>query len=113
MLNITAVGRLGKDPEQKQSGDLMITKFSLAVNTSKDETTWMDCTVFGNRGDVINQYVVKGQQITITGRGKLETYEKRDGTTGTSLQVIVNDFSLPPKADTPAQRQAVTSDIPF
>jgi single-strand DNA-binding protein len=113
MLNITAVGRLGKDPEQKQSGDLLITKFSMAVNTSKDETTWMDCTVFGNRGNALVQYVSKGQQITISGRGKLETYDKRDGTQGTSLQVIVNDFSLPAKTDAPAQGQAVSSEIPF
>ena len=112
MLNITAVGRLGKDPEQKQ-GDTLITKFSLAANTGKDETTWMDCAVFGNRGNALVQYVSKGQQITISGRGKLETYEKRDGTAGTSLQVIVNDFSLPAKTDAPAQNQAVTSDTPF
>ena len=113
MLNITAVGRLGKDPEQKQTGDLLVTKFSLAVNTGKDETTWMDCAVFGNRGNVLVQYVSKGQQITISGRGKLDTYEKRDGTQGTSLQVIVNEFSLPAKSDAPAQNQAVSSEIPF
>ena len=112
MLNITAVGRLGKDPEQKQ-GDTLVTKFSLAANTGKDETTWMDCAVFGTRGDVIARYVSKGQQITISGRGKLDTYEKRDGTTGTSLQVIVNEFSLPAKSDAPTQNNAVTSDIPF
>ena len=113
MLNITAVGRLGRDPEQKQSGDLLITNFSLACNTGKDQTTWLDCTVFGTRGNTVIEYVSKGQQICISGRGNLDTYEKRDGTEGTALKVIVNDFSLPAKSDAPAQAQAMPADLPF
>ena len=57
----------------------------------------------------IKDAIEMGREVIV----EVGTYEKRDGTTGTSLQVIVNDFSLPPKADAPAQREAVTSDIPF
>ena len=49
MLNITAHGNLGKDPEIKKVNDTQVASFSLAARTGKDETTWIDCTVWGKR----------------------------------------------------------------
>jgi single-stranded DNA-binding protein len=43
------------------------------------------------------KYLSKGSKITVSGRGKLRTYDKKDGTQGQSLELDVQDFTLPAK----------------
>ena len=100
MLNITAHGNLGKDPEIKEVKDTQVAEFSLAARTGKDETTWINCAVWGKRADVVKQYLHKGDKVTVAGSGKITTYEKKDGTEGFSLNLNVSDFTLPPKKET-------------
>ena len=96
MLNITAFGNLGRDPELKEIGDYPAASFSLAVKTGKDQTTWLNCTVFGEKkANVIMEYFKKGSKVVVSGRGNLRTYEGLDGTEKTSMDLVVNDFSLP------------------
>jgi len=95
MLNITAHGNLGRDPEMKDVGSSQLVNFSLAVSTNKDETTWINCQVWGKRAEVAMKYLTKGSRITVAGRGKLRAYDKKDGTQGQSLELDVNDFTLP------------------
>ena len=72
MLNITAVGRLGKDPELRttQKGQ-EITSFSLSVSVfakGEQQTVWLKCSIWGKRGETLRNYCSKGQQITISGK---------------------------------------------
>ena len=99
MLNVTAVGNLASDPVQKETSQLVIkvTNFRLLTDI-KDVTVQVDCTVWGKQGDVVMDYIKKGNQITVTGSGNLNIFEKRDGSTGASIQVRVNDFTLPVKS---------------
>lgn len=107
MLNITAHGNLGKDPELKNVGENQVASFSLAVRTGKDETTWMNCAVWGKRAQTAAEYLRKGAKITIAGQGKLESWIS-DGTEKHTLKVNVTDFTLPPRESEPA-----TSNMPF
>ena len=109
MLNITAHGTLGKDPEIKQVGDSQVAEFSLAARTGKDETTWIDCAVWGKRAEVVLQYLHKGDRVTVAGGGHVRTYQKNDGTEGRSLQLRVSDFTLPPRSESTNSN----SNIPF
>ena len=97
MLNITAHGNLGKDPELKDLGGNQVANFSIAVRTGKDETTWINCTVWGKRAEVVMQYLHKGDKVTVAGSGKVRTYQAKDGTEGKSLELNVSDFTLPAK----------------
>ena len=97
MLSITAVGNLASDPVQKETSQgNKVTNFRLLTDI-QDVTVNIDCTVLGTRGDVVMDYIKKGSQITVTGSGKLNTYEKREGSAGASIEVRVNDFTLPVK----------------
>jgi len=96
-INISAVGRLGADPEAFQAGTTPACQFNLAIKTGKDETTWMKCTVFGKRSAPVLDFFKKGSLVTVAGRGKYTVFEKRDGTKGNSLEMNVDDFTLPPK----------------
>ena len=108
MLNITAYGNIGKDPELKNVGQNQVASFSLAVRTGKDETTWMNCSVWGKRAQTAVEYLHKGAKITIAGQGKLNSYTAQDGTERQTLNVNVTDFTLPPR-----QAEPSNDNIPF
>ena len=107
MLNITAHGNLGRDPELREAGQSQVASFSLAARTGQDETTWINCSVWGKRADTVMRFFKKGSQVTVAGQGKLRTIQKKDGTEGQALDLNVSDFTLPP-------REAASSDaMPF
>ena len=101
MLNMTAHGNLGRDPELKQTNNnSQVANFSIAARTGKDETTWIDCSVWGKRADTVMEYLHKGDKITVAGSGKLQEYTRsKDNSKGYSLHLRVSDFTLPPKTD--------------
>ena len=99
MLNMTAHGNLGRDPELKEVGSTQVASFSIAARTGKDETTWIDCSVWGKRADTVMEYLHKGDRITVCGSAKVRIYEKKDGSEGKSLELNVSDFTLPPKQE--------------
>jgi single-strand DNA-binding protein len=95
MLNITAHGNLGKDPELKEFSGGQVAKFTLAARTGKDETTWINCAVWGKPAQVAMQYLHKGDKITVAGSGKVAVFQTKDGTEGKSLELNVSEFTLP------------------
>ena len=100
MLNMTVHGNLGRDPELKEVNNTQVASFSIAARTGKDETTWVDCSVWGKRADTVMNYLHKGDRITVAGSAKVRIYPKKDGSEGKSLELNVSDFTLPPKQDT-------------
>ena len=99
MLIINATGRLGNDPEAFQAGTLPSARFNLAVNTGRDETTWLKCAVFGSSSATVLDKLNKGMKVTVAGTGKQNFYQKKDGSEGSSIEVTVLrfDISFPPK----------------
>ncbi len=104
MLVLTIFGNLGRDPELKDVGQSKVASFSVGVRTGKDETTWVSCSVWGTRADTVMRFFKKGSKVTLSGSGKLRAYEKKDGTQGSSLEMNVNDFTLP-------AREAASDDL--
>ena len=119
MINMTASGNLGRDPEQREtSNGKKVTSFSVACRTGQDETTWVKCTVWGNRGDVVMQYMTKGSRVTVAGKGKITEYTNKEGEQAKSLEIEVNDFTLPERSadaapSAPSPKQTQSGDIPF
>ena len=98
MLNMTAHGNLGRDPELKQTDKSQVASFSIAARTGKDQTTWIDCSVWGKRADTVMEYLHKGDRVTVVGSGRIRTFDKKDGSEGKSLELNVSDFTLPAKS---------------
>ena len=98
MLNMTAHGNLGRDPELKEVGSSQVASFSIAARTGKDQTTWIDCSVWGKRADTVMEYLHKGDRVTVVGSGRIRTFDKKDGSEGKSLELNVSDFTLPAKS---------------
>ena len=98
----TLSGNLGNDAEVKYTaGGMAITSFSLAVNHRRkqqdgsyaDETSWVDCTMFGKRGESLqaNGYLQKGAKLAVVGHLRMSTWEA-DGQRRRKLEVIVDNI---------------------
>jgi len=92
------LGNLGRDPEMTYTpSGLAVCKFSLATSKKMKDgqtvTQWHRCTAFGKAGELIAQYVNKGNQLYVEGEINYSQYEK-DGTTRYSTDIIVREFSF-------------------
>jgi len=83
---IVISGRLGADPEHKKFGDdKQKTMLRLASTRrwgreeNQEETTWVDVECWGGLAGVVNEYCVKGQEVTVQGRLNIDPWEDRDG----------------------------------
>ena len=118
-----------------------VTNFSLAVNRygGKSEdggyntfTIWYRIAVWGKQAEACNQYLEKGQHVTVYGSltpdketGGPRTYSRNDGTLGASFEVNADKVifgakgnSEPrtersPATDEAPAASADTEDIPF
>ena len=102
MLQLTAIGRLTKDPELKQnkSGKEFVV-FDLAVNKGYGEnqtTTYVSCCA-GNFLVSPLSKAKKGSLISITGDLSTELYQKKDGSTGESIKCLISSFYYIPVGD--------------
>jgi len=90
--NFSAVVRIGKDAVTRQAGGTTVTSFS-GANTvgfgDKQQTLWMDCSVWGDRGSKSAQYLTKGIQLWVS--GELSTRE-HEGKTYFQLRVSEFDY---------------------
>jgi len=95
----TFSGRLGRDAEVRYTpSGTAICSFAVANDTGYGDnkrTQWIDCTLFGKRAEGgLPQRLTKGAHVVVSGEVTLNTYAKRDGSQGVSLQVRVNDVDL-------------------
>lgn len=104
----TVSGNLGRDcrVNQTQSGTA-VAGFAVAAKSGygdNEQTIWVDCSIFGNRANSLSPYLVKGQQVVVS--GELGTRE-HEGKTYITLRC--NDVSLvggkPQSAAQPQQPQ--------
>ncbi len=98
MNSLNFTGGLGRDAETRftPSGDA-ITSFSVALTSGYGEkkiTTWLNCSLFGKRGESLAPYLKKGAQVAISGEFAARPYTTKEGIEKLSLDVRVNDLTL-------------------
>ena len=101
---ITIAGTVGKDAEMKYLQDsTAISTFSVADSQLKDKTIWWNCSMFGKRAESLNQYILKGTKVTVSGQVTEDVWTDKNGQERKSMKVRVNDIALQSKAE---QREA-------
>ena len=132
MNNITIAGQLGKDSELKQVGQDQVLSFSVADSQGREKPTiWWNCQLWGKRATSLQQYLTKGQAVTVSGGVSQRIYTDKNGQERVSQDVRVQDVALQggkrdesPRAPQPAPRQQAKpqgsgfddfpdSDVPF
>lgn len=120
MCQVTLIGRLTKDPEQKipASGN-PYTRMRLAWNNRKDEPGYIDATLFGKTAEVAAKYLTKGSPICIAG-GRLEWREyEKEGVKHQAYSIVGGDLIMlgnkndASGVETVEKKAASDDDIPF
>lgn len=88
MNNCNFIGRVGKDAVTRytQAGKA-VTGWALAVDRGwgdNKQTVWLDCSLWGERGEKLAEHIRKGDRLGVT--GELGTRE-HDGKTYVTLDV--------------------------
>ena len=119
MNNLTIAGVLGKDPELKQVGQDQVLSFTVADSQGKEKPTlWWNCQMWGKRATTLQQYMAKGQKVTVSGNIQMREYTDKNGDKKTAMDVRVNDVALQGGGEqqarqaAPAQRQAPARQAP-
>lgn len=90
------VGPSGK--QQTIVGFSVACKQPMNKKTGEQNTDWFNCTIFAP-GDTV--YIKDKQPIVVQGRLSTRTYQAKDGTTKTSLDIMVDSY-FAPKTDAAA-----------
>ena len=91
-------GRLTKDSALTSTGSgKKVLEFSIACSDKygdKEEVLYLDCVMFGERAEKVAQYFVKGKQMLIDGKLRLETWTGSDGVKRSKHSLLVDNFSF-------------------
>jgi single-strand DNA-binding protein len=124
-------GRLGKDAATKfTASGTSVTEFSLATDRSvKDGSDWKSVTDWHNviawKKEALANYLLKGKEVTVTGRIQTRNYDGKDGQKRYVTEIIADQIKLhggsngSAQRDTPVpaqgyeQTEIVDDDVPF
>ena len=120
MATLTGLFTLGRDAETRVTqGGTTVVQLAVAYNygrkgeDGKKPSQWVRASMFGKQAETLAPYLTKGKQVSLVIRDlHIATFQKQDGSTGTSLEGVADfdGFALKPKeagdAPAPAQKPA-------
>jgi single-strand DNA-binding protein len=102
MVNMQAIGHLGKDVNVKEANGKQVLNFSIAHTESwkdsqgvkKEKTLWVDCA-WWTESKNIAQYLTKGAQVYVSGTPSIRVWEsEKTDKHGASLELRVFNLQL-------------------
>ncbi len=102
---VILVGNLTRDPQVRYTpGGTAVTEVGLAVNRQwydkqanerKEETTFVDVTLWGRQAEVAGEYLSKGRSVLIEGRLQLDQWDdKQTGQKRSKLKVVGENMQM-------------------
>jgi single-strand DNA-binding protein len=102
---VILIGNLTRDPQVRYTPKgTAVAEIGMAINSSytdkatntrKEETTFVDVTLWGRLAELAAEYLVKGRQVMIEGRLKLDTWDdKESGQKRSKLQVVGEEMQF-------------------
>lgn len=128
MNRVEISGRLTRDVEvRKSTGGMSCGNFAIAVNdyvgvnrqTNKSEyrTSFINCSIFGQKCDSFVKYHRKGDFAVVYGKIQQRKYTNRQNQEVSTFEVLVEDYDLLPKAQksdpTPQQLPPQVEEVPI
>ncbi|MEK6545348.1 MAG: single-stranded DNA-binding protein [Nitrospinota bacterium] len=127
------MGNLTRDPELRYTpSGSAVASFGLAVNRKykqgeeiKDETCFIDITVWGKQAENCAEYLSKGRGILVEGRLSYRTWETEEGQKRSKIEVVANNVQFLPRGgeqpvskgaetgDLTPEKESVENDVPF
>ena len=98
MSNFRELVRIGKDAVTRYThGGKSVTSFSAAFDNGwgeRKQTVWLDCSIWGDRGEKLAQYLTKGSLVLVDGDIGTREHEGK-----TYLTLDVREVKLAGKPD--------------
>lgn len=102
---VILIGNLTRDPQVRYTPKgTAVAEIGMAINSTwmdkatnsrKEETTFVDVTLWGRLAELAAEYLVKGRQVMIEGRLKLDTWDdKESGQKRSKLQVVGEEMQF-------------------
>lgn len=125
MNSISITGRLTRNAELRYtSTGKPVSSFCVASDYGygeKKKTIFFECGLWGERAEKVNQYLTKGQAVTVIGEIEVYEYQGKDGIKRKEIRVHVDKFefqgskpaSAEPAAKPNPQPEIEDDDIPF
>jgi single-strand DNA-binding protein len=96
------IGRLGKDPETRSVGDTTVTNFSLACGekwkdkqgNKQEKTEWVNCQAWGKLGEIVQQYVGKGDLLFVSGKLQTRKWQDQSGADKYTTEIVIKDMQM-------------------
>ena len=97
------VGNLGRDAELRYTtGGHAVATLNLATTETwkdrdgakQERTTWHRVVLWGKAAEALNQYLVKGKQIGVTGSLQTNEWEDKDGNKRYTTEIKARDVTL-------------------
>ena len=92
-------GRVGNKKLAFTPTGTAVLEFSVANNNRVkqggeyvDQTIWFNVKVFGKDAESGDKFLDAKDAVTVQGRLQIRTYQKQDGTTGISTEILVRNF---------------------
>lgn len=102
MADIQVLGRLTREPEQRQVGQGTVTEISIASDTGRKDQQGNNVTAFyrasfwGNQGNAVMNYFHKGSPVYVAGELEPREYQDKNGNNRMSLDINHAHFSFVP-----------------
>ena len=101
MIKMQIIGNLGKDCVVNTVNGKNVINFTVAhtekykdsQGNQQEKTTWVDCAYWSDK-TAIAQYLTKGKQVYAEGQPEARSFQRNDGTPGSSLSMRVREVQL-------------------
>ncbi|HEV7783172.1 MAG TPA: single-stranded DNA-binding protein [Chitinophagaceae bacterium] len=101
MIKMQVIGRLGKDCVVNTVNGKNVINFTVAHSekykdsqgTLQEKTIWVDCAYWTDR-TAVAPYLQKGTQVFVEGQPEARSFQRNDGTPGSSLSLRVREVQL-------------------
>ena len=101
MIKMQVIGRLGKDCVVNTVNGKNVINFTVAHSekfkdsqgNQQEKTIWVDCAYWTDR-TAVAPYLQKGTQVYVEGQPEARSFQRNDGTPGSSLSLRVREVQL-------------------
>lgn len=96
MINqFVGIGRLVQSPELRYtSNNKSVCEFTIAINNTKEDTTFLKITTFGKVAETVNEYCRKGDLIGVMCSVRNHNWEDKNGIKHYDYNFIANKISF-------------------
>ncbi len=105
------IGRLTKDAEIKYTKEnKKVASFTIAVNNTKDDSTFFKINTFNGTADLIEKYTKKGDLIYIDGMIRNNNYEDKKGNKHYEYEFVANKIEFLSKVNKEEKKENKKAD---